>query len=105
MPFDGTSYPDLSVPSYVALSYALRHKETWPKGFTWNYRYCSGCALGLAVGLWPRNVKFAYSLPTSVYAEVRAPLRWYSAWVPTLNIRPEHVADALDTWIAKGQPR
>lgn len=55
-------FRDLSKPSLHALSYALRHPDTWPKGFVWGYQHCDNCAMGLAHGLWnqipatlPRN--------------------------------------------------
>ena len=31
-------FQDLSKPSLHALSYALRHPDTWPEGFVWDYR-------------------------------------------------------------------
>ena len=40
-------------PSLVALSYALRHPETWPEDFVWDYSDCTTCAIGLATRLWP----------------------------------------------------
>jgi hypothetical protein len=43
---------DLGKPSLHALSYALRHPDTWPKGFVWNYDHCHTCAMGLAHTLW-----------------------------------------------------
>lgn len=43
---------DLSTPSLKALSYLLRHRELWPKGFRWNYGNCKTCAIGLADELW-----------------------------------------------------
>lgn len=49
-----------SKPSLEGLVYALRHPETWPEGFVWNYRDCNSCAMGLARQLWdsvPRTVR------------------------------------------------
>jgi hypothetical protein len=43
---------DISKPSLATLSAALRHPETWPKGFYWNYNECHTCAHGLALALW-----------------------------------------------------
>jgi hypothetical protein len=34
------------------LAFALRHPETWPDGFVWNFSYCENCAMGLACQLW-----------------------------------------------------
>lgn len=39
-------------PTLENLSYALRHPETWPEGFIWNYADCDNCAMGLARKLW-----------------------------------------------------
>jgi hypothetical protein len=44
---------DANKPSLHALSYALRHPETWPEGFVWDYGNCTKCAMGLAHQLWP----------------------------------------------------
>lgn len=43
---------DSNKPTLENLSYALRHPETWPKGFVWNYHLCTSCAMGLARELW-----------------------------------------------------
>lgn len=45
-------FSDLSKPSLHVLSYALRHPDTWPEGFIWNYNKCDQCAMGLAHQLW-----------------------------------------------------
>ena len=39
-------------PSLKNLSYILRHREWWPDGFEWDYRYCASCAIGLCEKLW-----------------------------------------------------
>jgi hypothetical protein len=43
---------DLGKPSLEALSFMLRHRETWPPGFEWNYTHCRSCAFGLAQKTW-----------------------------------------------------
>lgn len=43
---------DLSVPSLRALSYALKHPETWPEGFHFHYSSSYACAVGLAISMW-----------------------------------------------------
>jgi hypothetical protein len=43
---------DLDRPNLVALSYALRHPETWPEDFVWDFDNCDACAMGLARELW-----------------------------------------------------
>src|SRR6185312_8366948 len=45
-------FADLDKPSLHALSYALRHPDTWPEAFVWNYAKCDHCAMGLAHQLW-----------------------------------------------------
>lgn len=47
---------DLNKPSLHALSYALRHPDTWPDGFNWNYLHCEECAMGLAHHLWVNSI-------------------------------------------------
>lgn len=42
----------LGKPSLHGLSYALRHPETWPEGFVWDFARCDKCAMGLAYRLW-----------------------------------------------------
>ena len=39
------------------LSFALRHPDTWPKDFDWNYSDCHKCAMGLSYRLWPQQIK------------------------------------------------
>lgn len=41
-------------PKLVALAYSLRHPETWPADFVWDYRDCTTCAIGLSLRLWPK---------------------------------------------------
>lgn len=41
-----------SKPSLRGLSYALRHPETWPAGFEFDYGDCKRCAIGLIFKLW-----------------------------------------------------
>ena len=55
MPFDFANYderPDLRVPSVEALIWILRHPDTWPDNFRWDYRKCNDCALGLMYHFW-----------------------------------------------------
>jgi hypothetical protein len=49
-------FSDLDKPSLHALSYALRHPDTWPEGFIWDYSQCTQCAMGLAHQLWSKLV-------------------------------------------------
>lgn len=68
-------FRDLNRPSLDSLSYILRHPDTWPKNFVWNYAWCSNCAMGLAHKLWkssiptPINLKAAENQNTSTMAQ------------------------------------
>lgn len=102
-------------PSLMGLSYALRHPETWPAKFTWNYDDCDTCAMGLAYQLWrsqmenpPRNVDGyiswaarSFSMPFKVakkafqHASVFTHFGYYD------HVTPEKVADVIDAYLAK----
>lgn len=112
MPFDGTNEPDLSVPSLANLAYVLRHKETWPRGFRWDYCVEEQCAFGLAMHFWdydhiaagyrqaPAGVRL--HIPKSIYNRVRLPgLGRLLGPYGKSFVRPEHVADAIDRLLAR----
>ena len=51
-----------AMPTLDAMIHHLRHPETWPAGFEWDYSYATACAVGLAHGLWPDSTtSFSYS--------------------------------------------
>ncbi len=114
MPFDGTPpVPDLSVPSLENLAYVLRHRETWPQGFVWDYRYSPSCAMGLTHMLWPGS-RLYFNLPDEITFKVRTPdtilrPRWPLSMfcvgrsVPGdfCGVQPEHVAAAVDRLLAR----
>lgn len=100
----------LEAPSMRALSYMLRHQETWPAGFEWNYRNCHSCAMGLAYKTWksiqcPDSFEMSRALGMDVevargifcagphYAFSFAPFDF-------VNITPEMVADKIDEYAA-----
>lgn len=51
------------------LGYALRHPETWPPGFEWEFLDCNKCAMGLAYQLgmatkpWGPAMVKAFGIP------------------------------------------
>ena len=45
--------PDLTHSSLEGLAYILRHKNLWPKNFSWEFSDCERCAIGLATKIWP----------------------------------------------------
>lgn len=121
-------FSDLDKPSLHALSYALRHPDTWPEGFTWNFSYCSQCAMGLAGKLWDLHISGdhggkqalsqiarTFAMP---YAEANSIFLGAGGWAPTITQRaffrrkeiydfdavtPEMVADQIDAYLARAE--
>jgi hypothetical protein len=93
MPFDGV---DLDQPCLRTLSAVLRDQTKWPAGFRWNYAHPSHCALGLGRELWGWSAfkHITRSIPhrdeNTIFFELG------------INVRPEHVADAIDAYLATG---
>lgn len=92
----------LDKPSLGNLSYALRHPDTWPEGFVWNYGECTQCAMGLAHALWqqvPKATKRtggsfmarAFALPFDVATSIfMGHVGAYRAqWIPASAVRTE----------------
>jgi len=82
-------------PSLQNLSYALRHREMWPKTFKWDYRSGNTCAIGLAAQLWG-NADILYNLPEKDFARIS---RNYIGMV--YGRSPEKVADSIDAYLAR----
>lgn len=106
MPFD--AMPDVNTkPSLAHLSHVLRHRELWPAGFVWDYLSCSTCAMGLAWKLYKMHRPFLFSGNLSQIVRTfgmdrRAAIRIFGA-IPVVHaetITPEHVADAIDQYLA-----
>ena len=106
-------------PSLENLSYILRHREWWPDGFKWDFRYCSECALGMSRLLWgvdPDTLDDSRLRPSPItwelnpsYQEIfctpagKASL-WLRLWDydrAMKSVTPEQVADQLDKYLAK----
>lgn len=101
---------DMERPNLVALSYALRHPETWPEDFVWNYSDCGMCAMGLACELWPqltlpsstlstksflaRTFAMSYKTAVKVFWEMHSALQ-----TKLDNVMPDDVADAIDSYL------
>ena len=95
-------------PTIGALSFVLRHKELWPAGFEWDYSRCETCAMGLARLMWPKHVEDhntdsmvkAFGISHDRAGRIFTGSYTYytrgqiSGYEP---VRPEHVADALDS--------
>lgn len=96
---------DLSKPSLEALSWLLRHKEMWPRGFEWKYANCHKCAMGLAATLWRKSV----DLPTTEVMEKVFFMKEDAAEKifldgmfnhNTVDVTPEMIADDIDEYLA-----
>ena len=99
---------DLSKPSIAALSYALRHRETWPKDFKWNFFCCTTCAMGLAARLWTQLRPFHENIGANLGVSISAAHRIFvqAAWewggpTDSPDVSPEDIADLLDAHLAE----
>jgi hypothetical protein len=112
MPFDATPAPVITdTPSLEALSYALRHPEVWPPDFRWNYQTFLTCGVGLSQLLWRKIDDMGTCEPTRIWAArsfrmpERRALDIFCGLAVIHNvmpweITPEHVADAIDAYLA-----
>jgi hypothetical protein len=124
-------FRDLNKPSLHALSYVLRHPDTWPEGFVWDYSRCESCAMGLAHSLWRESVPKTnidnaasymartFSMP---FAEAKSIFLGGRSWVPKETfsdghlwwrkerhradhdaVTPEMVADQIDAYLSRAE--
>jgi hypothetical protein len=118
---------DLTKPSLHALSYALRHPDTWPEGFVWKYKKCSQCAMGLAHLLWntiaisenpdtavsyaARGFAMPYEEAKNIFLGaydwmpliVEGHLWWKTAEFDFKSVTPEMVADQIDAYLERAE--
>ncbi len=102
-----TTHPDqiralsdaASTPSLVALSYALRHPETWPSDFAWDFRACDTCAMGLTARLW-RDATYVGRAFNIGIGTVHSLFSMDAYGIPPKDVTPTHVADAIDAFLA-----
>ena len=94
-------------PTLEGLAWALRHPETWPEGFEWDYRACTSCAMGLAVRLWrdigiPTTSDVGDALHISSVIATRFFIGMKRDIGATFmsDVKPHHVADAIDRYLA-----
>lgn len=116
----------LDKPSLGNLSYALRHPETWPENFVWDYARCDQCAMGLAHHLWgsipkgdnkltigssrmARAFAISYEAASRVFfgkwegapARISGHFWWKKSLVDHAKITPDMVADQIDKYLAE----
>lgn len=113
-------FTNLDKPSLHGLSYALRHPDTWPEGFVWDYSDCKQCAMGLAHQLWESEIpqvgntrdpsvmarKFAmpYEKAEQIFFATHKYNRHYGVFPRSIDsVTPEMVADQIDAYLAKAE--
>jgi hypothetical protein len=96
-------------PSLQSLSYILRHREWWPDGFVWDFKFHTSCACGLAYRLWPqlrlidlfiRDDDFKHIF---IRADTKPPVKVWWLYERTryhTEVTPDMVADQLDEFLA-----
>lgn len=115
---------DLNKPDLQNLAYVLRHPETWPKRFVWDFSYCATCAMGLARALWT-EVQFAngqnraavsamareFAMPFTqaqlifggdaygILTKSKGHLWWKRRFHDWSSVTPEMVADQIDAYV------
>jgi hypothetical protein len=105
MPFDN---PNVDQMSLATLAWRLRNPETWPEGFKWDYRDCTTCAVGLAAAIHYGTVnrwedvydRLFDMVPDDQFRSIFCFLH-HSLHLRRHAITPEHVADAIDEYLAK----
>ena len=117
----------LDKPSLENLSYCLRHPETWPESFFWDYSHCDQCAMGLAHELWSsipesnrddgastmaRSFAIPYEVAQSIFlgregghcaSWTPQKMRWFRSKADLGSVTPEMVADQIDKHIASAR--
>jgi hypothetical protein len=87
------------------LATVLRHREMWPEGFEWNYEKCSTCAMGLAWRLGMISCHGISKAAEEFGIPYNVAFRIF-LWLTIergggKNVTPEHVADAIDAYLAE----
>lgn len=115
MPFDSLPQTELTL---ARLAVVLRDRSMWPEGFEWDYGMCSSCAMGLAYEIKTgERLEGDGSHTSPVTRAIRMivndakamKLKEFHAifWDLTdrmnldwSEITPEHVADAIESYLA-----
>ena len=102
----------LAEPSLAGLSYALRHLDEVAPGFPWHYGHCETCAIGLATVLWEEifddltsymagTFRIPFRDAYRIFVKLAGDDPAQQSWKDRASfIRPEHVADAIDRYLA-----
>ena len=85
-------------PSLKPLSFMLRHKETWPEDFEWNFMSCDNCAMGLAKRTWSKHVREATTPEMSkAFGLTIGQCGIFTMGAADHTITPEMIADRIDS--------
>lgn len=120
---------NLEKPSLIALSYSLRHPDTWPENFVWDYSSCDHCAVGLTLQLWyqhsdpcqgydhddnikvfktwiAKKMSIPYEVSERIFFNIQNDTVVYGTWRKKAYIQktfdtvtPDQVADAIDKYL------
>lgn len=99
-------------PSLERLSYVLKHPETWPPGFQWDFSFCDTCALGLAREMFDLDFACSDNVAKAIGISHDDAYRifiqmdgkkfpWYKMFPGPRDVTPQMVAKQLDEIIAK----
>lgn len=104
----------LAYPSLENLSHVLRHHETWPQGFEWDFAKTECCALGLAERLWADQLGSVAAMFAALsyweYVNIflrsgtkprQKFLRFFTRECFLEEVTPGMVADQIDAYLAK----
>lgn len=120
---------DLDKPTLHGLSYALRHPDTWPEDFVWDYNDCNQCAVGLACNLWfkkyideldhKESASFMAKKFSMPYTDSNNIFLGHGDWayrtvafvgipigktqIDFKNVTPEMVADEIDLYLKRAE--
>jgi hypothetical protein len=83
------------------LSYALRHPETWPGGFEWDFYDCEKCAMGLAARMWHSSEYPSSEWIADVVGISHDDARSIFCRVERIDIDANALADAIDAYLAQ----
>ena len=102
-----TKQPNETLHPVRELSFILRNRALWPKGFEWDYIYCESCAMGLAfeLGMAPQCNTLAIAVQFNMSRADATNIFIYAGQSILTklmqDITPEHIADLLDAYAGR----
>lgn len=90
-------------PLLRALSFTLRHSETWPENFgPWNFAEGPTCGIGLVYKMWPEAANSIAGIHNLFGVSYEVTLHFFSSGaygIPPSQVTPEMVADRIDAYL------